>query len=229
MTAKPDFGPLTDYLDMIQYDPALIDSFRARYPELIRLIGDLFLRPSYGPNLSPLRRYDDIVALQFTVFDNGDKKRGSRWGGAIKAFYDKPIAWDRPSWSANVRFIVNDKLGRELRKNRAIKADTADVLVQMANLGPDWLVGIASRSAPGTGTHLFDEHVVAIRLEDGRVAECLIVRPDVDDDHRLLRMPPFVGTDARDEPLIGKAVAMSRWSEDSALSDSWATGSGGQV
>jgi hypothetical protein len=229
MTIKPDFGPLTDYLDMIQYDPVLIDAFRARYPELIRLVGDLFIRPSSGPDLGPLRRFDDIVALQFTTFDNGPKKRGSRWGGALKAFYDKPIDWSRPSWSANVRFIAHDRLDRELQKNKAIKQDTADALVQMASLGPDWLVGIASRSARGTGTHLFDEHVVAIRLEDDRVAECWIHRPDQDDDHRMLEMPPFVDRDARDEPLIGKAVAMSRWSEDDALSDSWATGSGGRA
>lgn len=219
-----NFGLLTDHLEHIQNDPALVESFRARHPQLIRIFTDLFARPTCGPNLGPLRRYDDIVALQFTAFDNGDKKRGSRWGGAIKAFYEKPIEWDRPSWTANVRFIANDRLDRELQKNKAIKDDTGAMLTEMASLGADWLVGIASRSSPGAGTHLFDMHTVAIRLESDRVVECLIHRPDEDDDHRMLRMPAFVDRDARDEPLSGKAVAMSRWSEDAALFDSWATG-----
>jgi hypothetical protein len=228
MNIESEFDALTDYLERIQNDPALVANFRARYPTMIRIMRESILDQASGPNLDRLMPFDDLVALQFTVFDNGDRKRGSRWGGAVRAYYDKPINWLRPSWKANVRFIAPDKLEKELRQNKAISPATAAILAQMHGLGDDWFVGMMNMTARGSGTHFFEEHAACIRFDGDEIVDGWLHRPDASEDGRMMQLPAFVRHDAAGEPLTGKAHSMSRFSEDETLT-AWNSGIGDRV
>lgn len=175
----------------------------------------------------------DWKAIEYTVFDNGDipkpkRKRSkvrtskTRFGGTIKAWRSSKIDFHKDApWKYTISFYeketantVAEQLNGENYINDHTVSTVAQMVKHMENSNVDFRVGLAKRKGPKYGTRWLKDHVFLITLEDGLPNQYVLSAPDLNIENS------FVGEDASDRPLRGKAVAQSRLGND-PIFDGW--------
>jgi hypothetical protein len=230
---SPDFTELENYLTLIGPDRALIESFKARNPALVRLFRNLLTQHDRDdhPNLSHCPGPDDLTAVALTIFDNwkgkdGKRKRGSRWGAQLKAYDQAPVKnWGRTAWKAEAFLwpaadaVAKAKALSDPTKFKCpLTADTLAYVGQVVEMVPDAFIGVFAHRHPNDGTLYYDSHLMWIEVDGDVVTKATMFSPRCN-----LNFSAVVGVDAKGDPLGGRAVAMARLSDLDSMSG-WATG-----
>lgn len=214
------------------------DCYLANYPEFFELMRQTLkigVLADDRPNLGDCPAYGDLVAMQMTIFDNWkdrdpkDRKRGNRWGASVKAFTTAPVNWRRPAWAAtSILWEAKDAVDKAKalqgsNRKYPISDHTVEDVRELAGVFPAGFIGVLAYKNPQDGTWFYNQHVVAIDLDDGgRIKDALMFSPAC-----RLRFPAFVATDSNSDALTGKAMAISRHSELESM-DHWSTGIGSE-
>ena len=220
------------HLSLISSDHALLNSFRARHPALIRLFRQIGAEPEYdGPK--PFPPISEMTAIQAAIFDNwpgGARAKGhpNRYGMAIEV-------WTAPAdqinvakkgshqFKGNVRLMDADELKARIaglctsKLRNPITAEYAEALrsVQGGMLPGDY-VGLISTKTRQDGTHYHDRQFVFVSL--GR--ECPVAVMSVGGE--CLRLPSFSSSQPNGKPLGTNVILQSRF-DGCGFSSSWAT------
>lgn len=107
---------------MIAGDRALLESFRAQYPELSQALGDLC-----GPRAKsyvnvPCPDWETVTAYQVTIYDNWKTgKRGTRWGVRLKVYTTDPVDLFDPAWETTCYAWSKNDIKEELREASKVK------------------------------------------------------------------------------------------------------------
>lgn len=107
---------------LIAGDRALLESYRAQYPELSQALADLYNpRPKSYVNV-PCPDWETVTAYQATIYDNWvTSKRGTRWGMRLKIYNGDRVDLFDPAWVATCYGWSKDKIKEELREACKLK------------------------------------------------------------------------------------------------------------
>lgn len=209
---------VVQHLEFIGQDQALLSQFLRANPDFVRwceIIADRQHEASKA-KITPLPAFDRLLALESTVFDNGEDKK-FRYRLALKAFTGSKVkSWTKPDWTATATLWPHDVALRQATKgSKAAFSDATLAVIEELAAGGLGYVGVFMHSGAGMGSGYNDLHVVRVDIEEGRA---LIYTPDCQ-----CWLAPFETTDAKGKPLKGNALLQSRSSSALTL-DHWATG-----
>lgn len=204
-------------LDFIANDQAILNSVLHKNPDFVRwctFIADRQFQASKA-RITPLPALGTILALEATVFDNGDEPK-FRHKITLKAYTGSTVGqWKRPAWQATATLWPHVGALKIAKRSKAnFTAETLQVIEVFADQGAGY-VGVFMHSGAGIGSSYNDLHIVWVDVEN---AKAMVYSPT---DHFWLA--PFETTDARGKPLKKNAALHSRSSSSSSL-DHWATG-----
>lgn len=210
------FSAVVADLEFLAQDNALLNSALAKNPNFVawcERIADRQHKAS-AASVTPLPALDTLLALEATIFDNGDAPK-FRHKITLKAYAGSSVSWKRPKWQATATLWPHDVAVKTAKKSKAkFSAETLAVIEALASQGSG-LVGVFMHSGAGVGSTYNDQHCVWVDVENGRA---MVYSPC---NHFWLA--PFETTDAKGKPLKSNAVQHSRSSSDTAMSH-WATG-----
>ncbi|MCK6103345.1 hypothetical protein [Brevundimonas sp. EYE_349] len=108
-------------LDFLGNDNALLNSALYKNPDFVawcERIVDRQHKASTG-RVTPLPAFDSLLALEATIFDNGEDKK-FRHRLTLKAFTGSRIkSWTRPDWTATATLWPHDIAVKTAKKSKA--------------------------------------------------------------------------------------------------------------
>lgn len=209
------FAAVVAELDYLGNDNALLNAALYKNPDFVawcERIVDRQHEASKG-RVTPLPAFDSLLALEATIFDNGEDKK-FRHKLTLKAFTGSRIkSWTRPDWTATATLWPHDIAVKTAKKSKArFTDDTMALIEQLTEFGSGY-IGVFMHS--GGGSAYNDMHVVWACPVEGRA---MIFSPECQ-----CWLAPFEKTDAKNKPLKGNAILHSRSSSSDTL-DHWSTG-----
>lgn len=210
------FAAVVAELDFLGQDNALLNSALYKNPDFVRwceLIVDR-QHKARASSVTALPALETILALEATVFDNGDEPK-FRHKITVQAYTGVSPNWKRPNWKATATLWPYDVAVKTANRSKAKFSEATLAIVEaLAGQGSGY-VGVFMHSGAGVGSSYNDQHVVWVDVEAGKA---MIYAPNA---HFWLA--PFDKQDARGKPLKKNAVLHSRSSTSDAL-DHWSTG-----
>lgn len=185
-------------------------------------------------SIGPCPAFEDIVAMQVSVFDNGLKlKRGvSRYKLRWLAWTHPPGDFTKPDWTATTALktttigptvrdkrsdavIEIDKLSRKSLRTPVTPSDLAEMHNFCAYASHGYIC-----HQDGDGTVYLNGHFALADIAGDDVSNLALITPRF-----ILKMPsPSRTTSNPLKPLAANVVAQSRFSTDENLLRNWATG-----
>lgn len=210
------FAAVVADLEFLSQDNALLNAALYKNPSFVAWCERIVERQHRvtASSVTPMPALGKIMALEATLFDNGDGPR-FRHRITVKVHTGSAPKWTRPNWQATATLWPHDVALKTAKKSKAkLSEETMTVIDTFAGQGHGF-VGIFMHSGAGVGSAYNDAHVVWVDVENCRA---MIYTPT---DHFWLA--PFDTFDAKGKPLKGNAFLHSRNSADPAM-DHWATG-----
>lgn len=206
-----NYEELEEYLLRISGDRALIESFRANNPNLVKLFTEIFKQEEIKTPLNQCPSFDTIQAFELSIFDNwrDGEERGTRYKAVGKAYTNDPIDFKKVNWKATY-FLWDETIALakaadlQINKKNPISNETLMLFEALLDEKKTGLFGIARYINIGDGTIYFNDHVM--HFDDG-IQKAIILSPNAS-----FVLNNFVPYDAAGKTLKGNVYLQSRHS-----------------